>query len=213
MVSLPFYNHLKCFMLDVIDLDFDYQNIPLLKNVSFHLPEGGVLHLKGANGVGKTTLLQLIAGLHCPLSGQIQFQGVSTERQMDVYQRHICYIGHKTGLNPYLTVRENCLFDLHNGIKNRDIYELVMAFKLQTYLDYPCGLLSAGQRRQVSLLRLWMTSAVLWLLDEPLVALDDSALELLMNQIAIHRKKGGAVLLTSHQNIPLQSNEYVEYRL
>lgn len=62
-------------MLDVINLDFDYQDQPLLDKVSFHLPAGGLLHLRGRNGAGKTTLLKLIAGLYHPLQGEIQFFG------------------------------------------------------------------------------------------------------------------------------------------
>jgi heme exporter protein A len=53
----------------------------------------------------------------------------------------------------------------------------------------------------------------LWLLDEPLVALDDSALELIMAKIALHREQGGAVLLTSHQKLPLDPSDYQEYCL
>ena len=62
-------------MLDVINLNFDYQDQPLLNNVAFHLPFGGLLHLRGANGAGKTTLLKLIAGLYRPAHGEIQCSG------------------------------------------------------------------------------------------------------------------------------------------
>ncbi len=200
-------------MLDVINLDFDYQEEPVLNKVSFHLPEGGLLHLKGANGSGKTTLLKLIAGLHQPNEGQIHFFGNPIINDLAGYQSQLCFVGHKTGINPYLTVRENCLFDIHYQNTQSNVDELVSIFNLQSHIDYPCGLLSAGQRRQVGLLRLWMSKAKLWLLDEPLVALDDSALSKLMVQIEVHRNKGGAVLLTSHQALPLQQNQYQEYLL
>lgn len=200
-------------MLDVIDLSFDYQDEPLLHEVGFCLPAGGLLHLRGANGAGKTTLLKLIAGLHQPSQGNIQFEGQSIGHQLAAYQRQICFIGHKTGINPDLTVRENCLFDIHFGCTEKNISELASLFRLDGHIDYSCGLLSAGQRRQVGLLRLWMTDTKLWLLDEPLVALDDCSQSLLMDHIQLHRQQGGAVLLTSHQNLPLSSDEYQEYRL
>ena len=161
-------------MLDVIDLDFDYQEQPLLKKVSFHLPQGGLMHLRGANGAGKTTLLKLIAGLYHPSQGQIQFVGQPIAENLEAYHRQLCFVGHKTGVNPYLSIRENCFFDTHYGSYNKDVSDLAELFKLEHHLDTPCGLLSAGQRRQVGLLRLWMSDARLWLLDEPLVALDDS---------------------------------------
>lgn len=200
-------------MLDVIDLDFDYQDEFLLNKISFHIPSGGLLHLKGANGSGKTTLLKLIAGLHHPSKGQIQFLGNDIDTNLAAYQRQLCFVGHKTGVNSYLTIGENCLFDIHYENTNKDINELAAVFNLQSHINYPCGLLSAGQRRQVSLLRLWMTCAKLWLLDEPLVALDDSALSLLMTHIESHREQGGAVLLTSHQNLPPNIADYQEYLL
>ena len=200
-------------MLNVINLGFEYQDQPLLNHVTFHLPAGGLLHLRGANGAGKTTLIKLIAGLYQPDEGQIQFSGNNIAYDLAAYQRQICFVGHKTGINPHLTLKENCFFDLHYGHKNRNIEELAAIFNLQHYLDLPFGLLSAGQRRQVGLLRLWMTDAPLWLLDEPLVALDDRALELIMTQIGAHRDNGGSILLTSHQQLPLNHSAYLEYCL
>ncbi|KTD30833.1 cytochrome c biogenesis protein CcmA [Legionella moravica] len=200
-------------MLEVIDLDFDYQEQPLLHHISFRVPQGGLLHLKGGNGAGKTTLLKLIAGLHQPMHGQICFSGLPISDQLAAYQQQLCFVGHKTGINPYLTVKENCLFDLNYGGNTADITELAAQFHLERFLDQPCGLLSAGQRRQVGLLRLWMSDKPLWLLDEPLVALDQTALMTLMDKIEHHRLQGGAVLLTSHQNLPLSDSDYQEYHL
>lgn len=200
-------------MLDVIELDFDYQEQPLLKKVTFHLPAGGLMHLRGANGAGKTTLLKLIAGLYHPAQGQIQFAGQTIDDNLAAYQRQLCFVGHKTGINPYLTLRENCFFDIHYGHHNKNINELAAIFKLENHLDSPCGLLSAGQRRQVGLLRLWLSDAQLWLLDEPLVALDDFSLAIIMAKIDSHRGQGGAVLLTSHQNLSLSKSDYQEFLL
>ena len=200
-------------MLDVIELDFDYQEQPLLKKVSFHLSSAGLLHLRGANGAGKTTLIKLIAGLYQPLQGEIRFTGHNIANHLVAYQRQICFVGHKTGINPYLSLRENCAFDVHYRDTDINIEELVSIFKLESHLDSPCGLLSAGQRRQVGLLRLWMSDAKLWLLDEPLVALDDTALSIIMDKMEQHRKQGGAILLTSHQNLPIGSADYQEYHL
>ena len=200
-------------MLDVIELDFDYQDQPLFKKVTFHLPAGGLMHLRGANGAGKTTLLKLIAGLYHPSKGTIQFTGHDTNNNLAEYQRQLCFVGHKTGINPYLSIKENCFFDIHYESSNQNLFDLASIFKLENHLDSPCGLLSAGQRRQVGLLRLWMSEAKLWLLDEPLVALDDASLSIIMGKIDQHRDSGGAVLLTSHQSLPLSKSDYLEFLL
>ncbi|KTD02531.1 heme ABC exporter ATP-binding protein CcmA [Fluoribacter gormanii] len=209
-------------MLDVINLDFDYQDQPLLNKVAFHLPSGGLIHLRGRNGAGKTTLLKLIAGLYHPHQGEIQFLGRNIDQDRAEYQRNVCFVGHKTGINPNLTLKENCFFDLHytsscsRSTKKdelNNLKEFASIFKLEHHLDIPCGLLSAGQRRQAGLLRLWFSDVKLWLLDEPLVALDDTAITRILDKIAAHRKQGGAVLLTSHQQLPLKSSDYEEYCL
>jgi len=200
-------------MLDVIDLNFDYQDKPLLNDINVHLSAGMLLHLKGANGAGKTTLLKLINGLHRPSHGVIRFKGQNIHDDLSLYQQHLCFVGHKAGINPYLSLKENCLFDLHYGAMDKNFIELASIFNLDNYLDSPCGLLSAGQRKQVGLLRLWMTCAPLWLLDEPLVALDQAAISILMAQIITHIQKGGSVIVTSHQKLPLDDIDYQEYQL
>jgi heme exporter protein A len=200
-------------MLDINDVGFDYQEKPLLKKVTFHLPAGGLLHLRGANGAGKTTLLKLIAGLHQPSSGQIKYLGSSIYENLRDYQRNLCFVGHKTGINPYLSLRENCLFDIHYGTQKKNITQLASLFKLENHLESLCGVLSAGQRRQAGLLRLWLSDTKLWLLDEPLVALDEFAIKIIMDKIEEHRSMGGAVLLTSHQSLPLFNTEYQEFFL
>lgn len=201
-------------MLQLIDVDFDYQDQPLLNKINFQVLDGDLLHIKGANGTGKTTLFKLITGLHHPSQGQILYYEQLIANNMAQYQQHLCFVGHKTGINPYLSIKENCVFDLHyNRLKDNDIALLASIFKLEHHLDTPCGLLSAGQRRQVGLLRLWLTDAKLWLLDEPFVALDDKALSIVMTHIETHREQGGAVILTSHQHLPLEASSYKEFAL
>ncbi len=207
------YLKIKCFMLDVIELDFDYHDQPLLQQISFHLPAGGLLHLKGSNGAGKTTLLKLIAGLLNPEKGEILFERQSIKKDLCTYQKQLCFVGHRSGINPYLTIRENCLYDIHFSPGAVGITELCRLFSLEHLIDYPCGLLSSGQKRQVALLRLWMSKAKLWLLDEPLVALDELSLLTIITKIQEHRANGGAVLLTSHQDLPLNKADYEEYHL
>lgn len=188
-------------MLDVLDLSFDYQDKPLLNKVQFSLASGQLMHLRGANGAGKTTLLKLLAGLLIPHEGLIRYGGEAIYNNLGTYQRQLCYVGHKAGLNPLLTVRENCYFDMHWGRRPLDFEQLLEGFGLSGLADEPCYHLSAGQRRRVGLLRIAMTDAQLWLLDEPLVALDREAVNTLMTCLANHVEQGGQVILTSHQSL------------
>ncbi len=170
------------------------------------------MHLRGGNGVGKTTLLKLLAGILHPSHGEIRYAGRSINSDMATYQQQICYVGHKTGVSQLLTVRENAHFELHCEQKIA-FNELMDLYSLQGLEDVSCSVLSVGQRRRVGLLRLHLSNASLWLLDEPLIALDKEAISFLMASLTTHLSSGGQVILTSHQNLPLKTDNYQEYCL
>lgn len=206
-------NHLD---FDYPSNDFSYQLKPLLQDVCFSLSSGSLLHLRGSNGSGKTTLLRLLAGLLQPVSGEICSNGLNIEKQRISYQEQLCYVGHKTGISPALTVIENCRFDLQYSVPDRDdktCDELLRRFALFEFQDTVCALLSAGQRRRVGLFRLLLSQATVWLLDEPLVALDHDMIDVLMNCLNEHLHSGGLIILTSHQRLPLNIETYQEYCL
>ncbi len=203
-------------MLNVINLAFEYADTPLLRAVNFSLTSGGLLHLRGDNGAGKTTLLKLLAGVLHPTEGEIRYNGHSIEQNLADYQHNICYVGHKSGISQLLTVRENCYFELQRFRVTKNpvsIDTLLQRFSLTHVCDVPCNLLSAGLRRRVGLLRLAMSNASLWLLDEPLVALDQDSLAMMMTNMTEHLQKGGQIVLTSHQQLPLFEKNYQEYYL
>jgi len=179
-------------MLDVQGVQFDYGDKPLLKNVNFVLDAGAFLHIKGANGAGKTTLLKLLAGILHPTEGNIKYKN----------KQHVCYVGHKTGVNTYLTPREHARFDFAPNLSDASIDAALVRLRLHDLQNIPCGLLSAGQRHRVGLLQLLNTKALLWLLDEPLVALDQKSMDVLGHILLTHVRVGGAVICTSHQPLP-----------
>ncbi|MCA0403984.1 MAG: cytochrome c biogenesis heme-transporting ATPase CcmA [Proteobacteria bacterium] len=199
-------------MFDATHLFFDYQDKSILGDIHFSLNEGELLFLRGKNGAGKTTLLKLLAGLLEPNAGQIFFNGKNIQDSDSDYTKSLCYIGHKATINPLLTVKENCFFDLHWGGRPIVLATLLKALNLEHLIDEPGYHLSAGQKRRLSLLRLFYTEAKLWLLDEPLTSLDEEGVTVLMKQIKHHLKEGGMVILTSHQPLPLDI-EYKELAL
>lgn len=199
-------------MLEITNLHFDYQDKLFLQDIRLSLPAGGLLHLCGANGAGKTTLLRLIAGLFDADAGEIRINGIRKNDDPTIYRQQLCFVSHKLGLNSYLTVHEAIKFDLQTR-ETEDYKELLTEFNLTELADYRCGNLSAGQQRRVALMRLLLSKAKLWLLDEPLVALDEASIQLLVRQINKHRAASGAVVLTSHQALPQELADYQEYRL
>lgn len=100
-------------MLEVINAGFDYSDTPVLQGVQFSLSAGHLLHISGCNGAGKTTLLKLLAGILQPAVGEIRYHGESITKNRVEYQQALCYVGHKSGVSPLLTVRENLRYNVH----------------------------------------------------------------------------------------------------
>ena len=200
-------------MLEVRAVDFDYGDQPLLCQVGLTIPSGMAVHLRGSNGVGKTTLLRLITGLLLPKAGDIFFYGQSIYNDLTSYHHNLCYIGHKTGASQLLTVSENIRFDLHHRRSPLSMNELLKCFSLEGLQDTLFSQLSQGQQRRVGLLRFFMTNARFWVLDEPLIGLDAKSMAQLIDLFHQHLERGGSILLTSHQPLPFRKEFYQEYSL
>ena len=94
-------------MLEVINAGFDYEDHPVFQGVQFSVSAGHLLHINGCNGAGKTTLLKLLAGLLQPAVGDVRYHGESITKNTAAFQQALCYVGHKSGVSPLLSVREN----------------------------------------------------------------------------------------------------------
>ncbi|WP_133127172.1 cytochrome c biogenesis heme-transporting ATPase CcmA [Legionella nagasakiensis] len=200
-------------MLNVVDLDYDYPDKPVLKKVCLTLSAGNLLHLRGVNGSGKTTLLKLLAGLFRPDGGQIHYNGCPIDDDLATYQQNLCYIGHKIGISLLLTVEENCSFGLPSTRHSTQLDNIMKRLALNGLEQVPCHLLSMGQRRRVGLARLLLSDALLWLLDEPLVGLDKEGMNVLMGCLEEHLAQNGQIVMTSHQPLALSREHYQEYSL
>lgn len=200
-------------MLEVTDLHFNYVDKSLLQNINLRLQSGELLHLRGENGVGKTTLLKLIAGIFQPHQGDIRYSGEAIANNLSQYQQQLCYIGHKTGVSQLLTVQEYCDFELQRAQKQIETTALLKQFSLNEQASTICGLLSVGQRRRVGLLRLYISNAPLWLIDEPFVGLDNTAITTFNEIFRQHCAAGGGIILTSHQLFSFPKQYYREYSL
>lgn len=169
--------------------------------------EGGVLvSLEGPNGSGKTSLLRLIAGFLHPASGRIivRRDGVAIE---DGEERGglIGWLGHLDALKPQMIVREQLQFWSRLYGTQRDLDEALQRFGLKRQADVPGQYLSAGQRRRLALARLSLSERPLWLLDEPLAALDTDGKALVAEAIRDHCAAGGLVMAATHEPLGLEA--------
>lgn len=173
----------------------------VFSGLSFQLSPGGALVLSGPNGSGKSSLLRVLAGLLPPLAGRLFWQSQPVEADSDGYRRAIAYVGHLDAVKPTLSTEENLAFWaslMAESVGRQRVETALAGFGLAELAGLPGRYLSAGQRRRLSLARLLLTDAQLWLLDEPTVALDAVSLRLLEAAIAGHRAAGGLVVLATH---------------
>lgn len=176
----------------------------LFSDLNFALEPGWLLHVQGANGSGKTSLLRLVAGLTLPATGSVLWNDSAITADAEGYRASLLYLGHAPALKDDFSAVENlCLASRLAGehIDEDIACETLGRWGLKGRTHLPCRSLSQGQRRRVGLARLALTTRRLWLLDEPLASLDAEATVLLERLIERHLWQGGLVLMTTHQTI------------
>ena len=170
----------------------------VFSGLSFELAAGELLAVTGANGVGKSTLLRIVAGLLAPSAGRVSLEPATA----DSLASELHYLGHLDGLKTTLTVRRNLEF--WRALWAAKAVELALeAVGLGHLADLPVGLLSAGQRRRLAIARLLIDERALWLLDEPATSLDAAGEQMLGRLIAAHLAAGGMAMVATHRELPL----------
>ncbi len=180
----------------------------LFKGLQFEVKAGQVVWLRGANGRGKTSLLRLLAGLSTPEAGHVAWGGAPQQ---------LVYIAHANALKEDLTVLESLRFLARLHGRSDSVAALVDAlqlFGMASRRAEPVRTLSQGQRRRVALSRLALdTQPSVWILDEPFDALDTEGIARLNALLTEHARRGGSVVLTSHQALTLDQPEPVVVQL
>lgn len=170
----------------------------MFEGLSFSLEAGDALLLTGPNGSGKSSLLRLLAGLLTPLDGQICVNSTPVHEDIEGHRANTAYLGHLDPIKPTLTVLESARF-WATMLGTLDRVDAALAtLNLSDLAAAPGRVLSSGQRRRLSLTRLLLSPADLWLLDEPTVGLDTRAVASVEQMVAEHRAKGGVVVLSTH---------------
>jgi heme exporter protein A len=197
--------------LEVTGLSCRRGGRPVVRNLSFSLARGELLALTGRNGSGKTTLLRALALLVTADEGGIRWQGNDVRHDRDGWHRQIAWLGHLDGLKGDLTVRENLATACHLREASADGVDAALAaFDLVALAHRAARTLSAGQRRRVALARVVAADAPLWLLDEPLNALDAPSQAALRIALAKHLAAGGLAIAATHAPIDVPNARVLE---
>ncbi|WNO07708.1 cytochrome c biogenesis heme-transporting ATPase CcmA [Teredinibacter sp. KSP-S5-2] len=192
--------------LTLSNLRFERDDLPLFSGMNAQFKAGSVVQIAGPNGVGKTTLLKIIAGLLTPTDGEVLWCGVPASGYE--FRSSMLYLGHHPGIKVSLTPMENLswYFGINGVVKSDDPSLFPRALEtvgLRGYEDIPCQQMSAGQQRRAALARLYCTAVPVWILDEPFTAIDVQGVKNLEELIGHHTQEGGIVLMTSHQPISI----------
>lgn len=192
-------------MLEVSNLACSRGDHRLFSDLSFALYPGQIMQIQGANGSGKTSLLRTLCGFIIPDDGKITWRGEDVRELDEAYFAEMMYLGHLNAIKDELSALENlCISAGLSGteLNEKDAVAALRRMGLKGRERLPTKVLSQGQRRRVSLARLLVSDAKLWILDEPLAALDVGAVALIQELIAEHLAGQGMVMFTTHQ--PLQ---------
>lgn len=176
---------------------------PLFLPVTFKLRAGDIIHIKGPNGIGKTTLLRCLAGLCEPAKGEITWCNEQASENED-YKKLLRFFGHKLGLKSLLSVEENLKWSGSSSVLpgKIELEKVLECYELLNLKKRLVSSLSSGQKQRVALASLALSKSILWLLDEPFNSLDQRQCNRLMEAFQKHLANGGMILFSAHQSVP-----------
>ena len=197
-------------MLEVSNLACSRGDHPLFSGLSFQLEAGELMQVQGENGKGKTSLLRTLCGFMQPEAGEIRWRGGNIADLGEDYCAELLYLGHHNAIKDELNALENLQISCGLAGVELDEKEAVIALRrigLKGRELLPVRVLSQGQRRSVALARMLVSRAPLWVLDEPLTALDVGVVGMIQGLLGEHLVRGGMVIFTTHQPLVVEGVE------
>ena len=180
----------------------------LFDGLGFALEPGSAMQLEGPNGSGKTTLLRAVCGLAPIEAGHVYWDDRERDARDEDFLAALTWIGDAPGVKRDLTPRENVAMQRALGTAPPRLADAAALARvgLAEHADTPLRRLSAGQLRRTALARLAAAPTPLWVLDEPLTALDAAGRALVEQLIGEHLARGGLCLISTHQPLELPGN-------
>lgn len=194
-------------MLEVSNLSCSRGDHRLFSGLNLTLLPGQIMQVQGENGKGKTSLLRTLCGFLLPEEGNITWCGESVRELSDAYFANLLYLGHHNAIKDELSALENLLITAGLAgilLDEKTALAALRRMGLKGRERLPTKVLSQGQRRRVALARLLVGDAKLWILDEPLTALDVGAVALIQELLGEHLAKQGMVIFTTHQPLVIE---------
>ena len=192
--------------LEIKSISLKRNNKTLFSDINLKLRKSQILIIKGSNGSGKSSLLEVIVGILNATSGKVYLNG-SCEKML--YNRDYLYLAHNNYLKEELTVEENLMLWSKLCKKKLSVSNLLKKleyFDLKSFFNESVKYLSLGQKRKVALSKLLLSQSNLWVLDEPTNGLDSVSEEKFISLVSRHKKNGGMAIITTHLRLKLDAN-------
>ncbi|MBB4075993.1 heme exporter protein A [Bartonella fuyuanensis] len=185
-----------------------YRNEEILfKGLSFRLFPQQLMTIIGPNGIGKSTLLRIIAGLLEAAEGHIILK---SHGQTYPVATACHYLGPQNAMKPLLSVIENLQFWAEfYGQHLRFVHEVLAEIGLSDLEYLPFNILSTGQQRRIAIARLLLSYRPIWILDEPISGLDNHAQKLLARIFQRHLNQGGMIIAATHNSLGISENHKI----
>ena len=201
-------------MLLINNLSFSRNNNIVFENLNLSLSNGSITQVRGNNGSGKTTFLQVILNILECKTGEIFWEGKNLKKNIFNFYNETTFIMDHNTSTRRLTVMDNITFwtGLCSSKLNKDeILLLLETFNIKKYENTKTMYLSSGEIKKLELLRLILEQKKFWILDEPYNHLDNLSIEILNQTFINHIKKDGIILFTSHLNPNIDNLEVVDF--
>ena len=173
----------------------NYGNKKVLKNINFSIPRGKIIGLLGKNGTGKTTLIKLINDLLTLDSGEILIDG----KKIGVESKKIIsYLPERTYLDKSMTVNEviDMFSEFYDNFDSKKARKLLKDLKLD--VNSKLSKMSKGMQEKVQLVLVMSRKALLYILDQPLGGVDPATRDYILDTILTNFNEGASVIISTH---------------
>ena len=198
-------------MLLANNLSFERNGNMLFSNLDISVSSNKIVHISGRNGIGKTTLIKILANLLIPKTGEIFWNGKNIKKDIKEFFKNLTYLMDNQTSKEELTIEENTKFWIKlfsSKIKLRELESILNLLSLNK--KSKVCFLSKGEIRKLELCRLILEQKKLWIIDEPYSGLDNNSIELINETFKNHARSGGMIIFSSHYKPELTNMDTIE---
>ena len=200
-------------MLLANNLSFHRNDKIIFNELDISVSPKKIIHLRGRNGIGKTTLIKILVNMLLPSTGEIYWNGKNIKKNLSEFFSNLTYIMDTQTSKNEMTVIENIKFWkklFSSSIESKEIDAIINLLLLKDCKNTKVNYLSTGEIKKLELCRLVIEQKKLWILDEPYVGLDELTINLINETFKNHIANGGMIIFSSHSNTELQNMETIQ---